>query len=138
MWRRGPTQFAPFIVTVVVTVFSDLLMGVGVGLAVGVIATLVADYHSAVVRVSDGDAIYIRLTRDVSFLQKYALVRAFQEVLNDENVRFVVLDGVRVGFVDPDIQDLIERFVDAAQHRDIEVDLRGLERKLIHNAALAR
>jgi MFS superfamily sulfate permease-like transporter len=138
MWRRGPTQFAPFIVTVVVTVFSDLLMGVGAGLAVGVIATLVADYHSAVVRVSDGDAIYIRLTRDVSFLQKYALVRAFQEVLNDENARIVVLDGVRVGFVDPDIQDLIERFVDAARHRDLQVDLRGFDRKLIHNAAVAR
>lgn len=137
MWSRGGTQFAPFIVTVLVTVFSDLLMGVGAGLLVGVFATLIADYHSAVISVRDGGAIYIRLTRDVSFLQKYALVKAFQEVLNDADAKMVVLDGARAGFVDPDIQDLIERFVDAARHRGIDIDLRGFEHKLIHGAAAA-
>ena len=34
MWNKGMDQFLPFVVTIVVTVLSDLLTGVGVGFVV--------------------------------------------------------------------------------------------------------
>jgi MFS superfamily sulfate permease-like transporter len=139
MWERGYAQFLPFITTVVVTLVTDLLTGVGAGLGVGVFATLAADYHAAVVTVHEDDLWMIRLTRDVSFLQKYALVLAFERVLDEAKPGHeVVVDGARASFIDPDIQDVIERFVSSAHHRGIQVTLRRLERKMIHARAIVR
>lgn len=126
MKSRGFVQLAPFLTTVVVTVLSDLLVGVGVGLVVGVLAVIVSDHHTAIVTVDDGKTWLIRFTRDVSFLNKHALRQALERVPDGVEV---LIDGSEAAFVDPDIQDLIERFVAGAPHRDVRVTLRGLEHK---------
>ena len=40
MWQKGWTQFVPFVVTIVAMIFTDLLTGVLLGMAVGVFVVL--------------------------------------------------------------------------------------------------
>ena len=47
MWGLGKRQFIPFIVTILGIVFTDLLIGIGLGLAVGVITILAYSYKNS-------------------------------------------------------------------------------------------
>ena len=47
MWNMGWKQFVPFIVTVLGIVFLDLLKGIGLGLAVGIIVILIKSYQNS-------------------------------------------------------------------------------------------
>ncbi|HMV69857.1 MAG TPA: SulP family inorganic anion transporter, partial [Myxococcota bacterium] len=132
MSQRGLVQLAPFLTTIAVTVVTDLLMGVAAGLAVGVLAVIAADHHTAVVTVHDGDDWLVRFTRDVSFLNKHALRQALNGVPDNATL---LIDGTHATFVDPDIQDVLERFVASAPHRGLTVTLRGLDHKLKHAAS---
>jgi MFS superfamily sulfate permease-like transporter len=134
MKERGLVQLAPFLTTVVVTVLSDLLLGVGAGLAVGILAVIINDHHTAIVVVNDGETWLLRFTRDVSFLNKHALRQAMEQVPDGVEV---LIDGTQAAFIDPDIQDMIERFVASAPHRNIRASLRGMDGKLVHGAAAA-
>ena len=63
----------------------------------------------------------VRFAKDVSFLNKPALIQAFSDVPDGS---FVVVDGTRAQFVDQDITECIDEFVVSAPARGIEVELR--------------
>ena len=46
MWHAGKYQFIPFIVTVLAVVLTDLLKGVGIGLAVSIILHFERKYET--------------------------------------------------------------------------------------------
>jgi MFS superfamily sulfate permease-like transporter len=127
MYERGWVQFAPFIVTVVCTVLSDLLVGVCVGLAVGIVAVILTDHHTAITTVRDGDAWLIRFTRDATFLNKHTLRSTLDAIPAGSDV---VIDGARIGFVDPDIQEVLEDFRSSAAWRDLRVTFQSLDGKV--------
>ena len=126
MWGRGWDQFLPFIVTVMVTVFSDLLVGVGVGFVVSMICTVFTSIHTAIVVVRERDFALVKFTRDLSFLHKYQLRRALESIPNGVHV---IIDGARSTFIDPDVQEQIEAFVASAPQRDQRITARELSRK---------
>jgi MFS superfamily sulfate permease-like transporter len=126
MYRSGADQFVPFIVTVFLTVFSDLLTGVFAGLIVGVGMVLVTNFHSSISVVSDDNAWLIRFTANVNFMNKTKLRRVLSEIPNGSEV---VIDGVAASHIDHDIIDIIEDFVASARYRDISVETRRLESK---------
>src|SRR5690606_39361221 len=47
MLALGASQFVPFIITVLGVVFADLLIGIGLGLAVGIITILINSYQNS-------------------------------------------------------------------------------------------
>jgi len=71
-WRRGPAQFAPFATTLVAILLTDLLVGVLVGLAVGLAFVVFANFRRAFTLTQDGEYFILRLSKDVSFLNKAA------------------------------------------------------------------
>ena len=127
MFRRGWSQFLPFATTVLVTVLTDLLSGVLIGIAAGFVSVILGTLQTAIVEVHDDGFWMIKFSRDVSFLHKHRLRAAFARVPN--GVR-LVLDAHDAGYLDADIQDAIERFVEAAELRAIHVRLIGFEGKL--------
>lgn len=119
-WNRGKAQFIPFVTTVVAILFTDLLIGIGIGLAVGLFFVLKANAQSSVIRTTLDDQVLIRFSKDVSFLQKNK-VRDYLRALPDNSS--VVIDGSRSIYIDDDIVEVVEDFMTSCESRNITVTL---------------
>lgn len=129
MWRQGRAQFLPFVTTVVAIVFTDLLIGVMIGLATAVAFILHSNLRRPLRCICEHhlrrEVLRIELANQVSFLNRAALKRRLDEVPRGEHV---LLDARQTDYLDPDILDLIGDFVkETAPARGIEVHLIGFE-----------
>lgn len=125
-FRRGKYQFVPFIVTVVVVVFTDLLTGVALGMIMSIFAILRGNmkraYYFRKEEYEDGDIIHIHLAQEVSFLNKAAILLTLDKIPRDSKVIINASDTV---YIAHDILDSIKEF------RDIRAPLRNLDVTLI-------
>ncbi len=120
MWRQGLTQFAPFAVTLLSIVVTDLLRGIGIGLLVSILIVIRTNHHAAVTVVaSDDNHWLLRFNKDVSFVNKAELKRVLRSIPDQA---FVIIDGTRALFVDRDIYETLEEFEGGASYRNIEVE----------------
>lgn len=120
VYRRGPLQFLPFLITITAILATDLLVGVLIGIGVGLLSVLRGNYHTAIHTVSSGNNHLFRLRRQVSFLNKPVLKARLEAVPPGSHV---VIDASRADFVDPDIVDIIEDFMLHAPLSRIAVEL---------------
>ncbi|WP_031430366.1 SulP family inorganic anion transporter [Methylomicrobium agile] len=133
-YKKGWGQFLPFVITVCAILATDLLEGMAIGMAVGLIFVIIANYHAAITLTQDGSHYVLSLNKDVSFLNK-ALLRKF--ILRIEADSTVVIDASKAGFIDPDIVETIEGFLTTAPDDNIKVqliDLHGKEKIKKHKA----
>jgi MFS superfamily sulfate permease-like transporter len=125
---EGITQFLPFIVTLLVMLFSDLLKGVGAGLFVGIIFILRQNFKDPFRILSDDidgkKHYFIRLQQKITFINKGKFISFFQSVTPGSKV---VIDGGRTIFIDRDVLEAITEFKLAASHKNIEVVLEDIE-----------
>ncbi len=113
MWSEGKLQFLPFIITIVAIVFTDLLVGVLIGLGVSIAFILHNNARRPVRRVMEkhvsGDVMHIILANQVSFLSRASLENALRSVPRGGHL---LLDAENTDFIDPDVLDLITDFRD--------------------------
>jgi MFS superfamily sulfate permease-like transporter len=121
MYQKGKDQFIPFAVTVLAILLSDLLIGITIGILVGLFFVLKTNFHRALFSVSENGNYLIRLTKDVSFLNKALLRETFKEIPEGSKV---IIDGSRSAFIDQDILETINDFRESAINRDISVELK--------------
>lgn len=123
IYKQGYEQFIPFILTVIGIVMTDLLIGIGIGMFVGVVMILRQNLNIPIV-INDGEdkknLIKIRLSEDVSFLKKAALLKALKLIPDGKHV---IIDASKTYYIHHDIIDIIEDFQISAQRRNIKVDL---------------
>ncbi len=129
MWQNGKLQFAPFIITVVAIVFTDLLKGVAIGLAVSIFFILRANMKLAYFFKKEehhaGETIHINLAQEVSFLNKAAIKQTLAHL--PENSK-VVINASNSAYIDHDVIELIRDFVSlGSKDKDISVDLVGFK-----------
>ena len=129
MWNNGKFQFAPFIVTVLAVVFTDLLKGVAVGLAVSIFFILRANmklaYYFKREAHHTGETIHIDLAQEVSFLNKAAIKQTLAHL--PENSK-VVINASNSVYIDHDVIELIKDFVTlGSKDKDISVSLIGFK-----------
>ena len=125
-WKLGKAQFIPFIITIIAIFFTDLLKGVGIGLAVGFFFILKANAEQVFVvddTESEPGRHYLRLSEHVSFLNKASVVQALERLPPNSRV---VLDGSKSTLIDHDVLEAIEAFRQSAPERGIELELRGI------------
>jgi MFS superfamily sulfate permease-like transporter len=125
--RRGLDQALPFGATIVAILLTDLLVGVLLGIAVGVYFVVRSNFRSALVVTVDGQQMLVRFAKDVSFLNKPALVRTFAEIPEGMSV---LIDGTRAQFIDRDIAECVAEFVETAPQRGITAELRRSQSSL--------
>jgi MFS superfamily sulfate permease-like transporter len=133
-YKKGWNQFLPFVITVCAILATDLLEGMAIGMAVGLIFVIIANYHAAITMTQDDSHYVISLNKDVSFLNK-ALLRRF--IFKIEADSSVTIDASKAQFIDHDIIETIEDFVAAAPDDNIQVkviDLYGKEKIKKHEA----
>jgi MFS superfamily sulfate permease-like transporter len=123
MYGNGLDQFIPFASTIVAILITDLLRGIIFGMVIGFIFVIKRSNHRAMVMVKDDENTnyLIRFTKDISFLNKHELMLIFREIPNDS---MVIIDGGGGIFIDDDIIDLIEDFIEGAPLKNIKVSLK--------------
>jgi len=120
MFKKGWEQFIPFSITILAILFTNLLQGIFIGLSIGLIFVLRANFHKALFCVQEGDRYLVRLTKDVSFLNKALLRNTLREIPDNSHV---IIDGARSTFIDNDIIETIQDFQQSALSRNISVEL---------------
>ncbi|GAB4495289.1 MAG: SulP family inorganic anion transporter [Saprospiraceae bacterium] len=131
MWANGKYQWWPFIITVVAVVFTDLLTGVGIGLAASVFAILRGNMKNSYFfhkeEYHEGDLIHIKLSQEVSFLNKASIKMTLEHL--PENAR-VLIDASDTAYIDFDVLEIIREFRDIkAPAKDITVVLKGFKER---------
>lgn len=123
-FKLGKEQFIPFIVTVVAILFSDLLIGISIGLVVGLLFILKANYNipyfSTVDNSKSDNKIIIKLSEHISFLNKPSLFKKLTEIPENSNL---VIDGSNTQTIDYDVLELIQSFNETAVDRKIKLEL---------------
>lgn len=127
MWSKGSRQFAPFVVTVVGIVFTDLLMGLGMGLALAAFFVLRNNYkfsyQTLKSRQKEGRHHYtIKLAHELTFLNKATIIKTLSDIPDNSVVE---LDASTTIYVDADVEEVIENFKTNAKERGIELTLIG-------------
>lgn len=134
MYNLGWKQFIPFIVTVLGIVFTDLLIGIGLGLAVGIIVILIKSYqnshflHMEGEDVDDGK-IKMTLAEEVTFFNKGAILKELDKLPENS---FLELDVSKTRYLDNDIIEILEDFSEKARNRNIKIKLVS-ERGVVEN-----
>ncbi len=125
MYELGWKQFVPFMVTVLGIVFTDLLVGIGMGLLVGIIVILIKSYqnshflHKEGEDVDDGK-IKMTLAEEVTFFNKGAILKELDRLPHDS---FLELDVTKTKYLDNDIIEILDDFMHKAQERNISIKL---------------
>ncbi len=125
MYKLGWKQFIPFTVTVLGIVFIDLLYGIGLGLAVGIIVILLKSYqNSHFLHIEDKSngkhKIKMSLAEEVTFFNKGAILKELDNLPRDT---YLELDLIQTRFLDNDIIEIIEDFAFKAKERNIDIKL---------------
>ncbi len=131
MWEQGKYQFSPFVITLLAIVFTDLLIGILIGLGVSALFVLNSNLRRPIRRIVekhlDGDIIHVELANQVSFLNRAALTN----LLNDgpRGTKFLI-DASDSDYIDPDVLELIRDFKDnIGPARGVSLSLRGFRKK---------
>ena len=125
MFKLGKGQFLPFIVTILGVVFLDLLMGIGLGLAVGIAVILINSYKNSHFLHKEGyennDGHYkITLAEELSFLNKGAILRELNALPDGATVE---IDVRKTRVLDYDVLEIMDEFSIKAKRKDITIKL---------------
>jgi len=131
VYANGKYEFAPFIVTVVTVVFTDLLTGVGLGLVTSIIAILYGNmknsYYFHKEKHHEGEIIRICLSEEVSFLNKASIKLTLDHLPKGSTV---VIDATKTQYIDFNVLELIKEFKNIqAPERQIKCILTGFREK---------
>ena len=127
VYKLGREQFMPFIVTVVAILFSDLLIGVGIGVAYAAYYIFKNTYKAGFTlqKKSEGHSnhYYFRLAINVSFINKKKLKDELEKI---PDYSIVDIDGTHSVYIDYDVIEVVNEFKAKAHHKHIELHLRGI------------
>ncbi len=128
MWSLGWRQFIPFVLTILVILLTDLLIGVSIGLLISVYFIIQNNFkaeYKITKTIQEGIETYcIKLNNNVTFLNKVKLRKALDEV---PEYSVLTIDGSECDFIDYDILEIISEYHNKAHIKYIELHLIGIE-----------
>ncbi len=127
VYKLGREQFLPFIVTVVAILFTDLLIGVGIGVAYAAYF-IFRNTYKAGFTLDKKTALnihhyYFRLAINVSFINKKKLKDELEKIPDYSEVH---IDGAHSVYIDYDVIEVINEFKAKAHHKHIALHLSGI------------
>jgi len=129
IFSLGWKQFLPFLLTIVMILSTDLLIGVSVGLLLSVYFIIQnnfkAEYKITRTIINGIETELIKLNSNVTFLNKVKLKKALDEVPEHS---VLTIDGSNCNFIDYDILEIISEFENKAKDRRITLHTVGIER----------
>lgn len=111
MFTKSKYQWVPFLVTVLAIVFTDLLVGVAIGMTVAVGSILVGNlkntYYLHRADIPGHELFRIELAQEVSFLNKATLAITLDRIPENSTV---IIDATKTFYIDHDVLELIKEF----------------------------
>lgn len=125
MYKLGWAQFLPFIITVAGIVLTNLLAGIGMGLAVSVVIILYNSYknsHFLHREPEHGPAKTVKMTlaEEVTFFNKASILVALDRLEENSNLE---LDVTKTRYLDHDIIEILDDFAEKAKMRNINIKI---------------
>ena len=125
MYGLGMKQFLPFVFTVIGIVFTDLLMGIGIGILVSILFILVDNYknsHRLIVEDVSNDSKKYRLvfSEEMTFVNKHPVIK---ELNNLPKQALLEIDLRMTKFIDHDIVEVIDSFLSTNSEKEINLKL---------------
>lgn len=124
-FRLGSEQFIPFVATVIGMLFTDLLVGVGIGMAFGIYFTLRQSYFNShslkdTVDHADGHEVHhIVLAEDLSFFTKPSLLNTLNNIPRNAKV---IIDDSKSKTIAYDVLQMLKDYQVNAASKGITVE----------------
>lgn len=121
--KSGWEQWVPFFTVVIVMYFTNLLVGVGTGLAVAFLFILYRNYKMPYFIGAEGeneDIIVLTLSQHATFLNKATIMKRFDSI---EDGKKVIINLTNTLDIDYDIKEAIKDFQESAADRNIRVEI---------------
>ena len=126
VYKQGWEQFIPFIATIVGILLTDLLKGIGIGMAVAVFFILRNNVKNAFHQIKDEELKdnehLIVLSEEVTFLNKGSILQMLNSIPASSQV---IIDATKSKFIHFDVLEIIQNFLVHATTMDIRVHLKG-------------
>jgi SulP family sulfate permease len=126
MYEQEWEQFVPFIVTVVAIVMTNLLKGIGIGMAVAVFYILRNNFrnpfYTTLHDIGAEKAHMVVLSEHVTFLNKGRILQLLDEIPANSKV---IIDSTNTKSIHYDVIEIIENFQTHAKSIGITVELKG-------------
>lgn len=124
---KGKFQYIPFLATIVAVVFTDLLTGVGIGLAIAIFYILQGNmkraYYFSKEELEGADSVTVKLAEEVSFLNKAAIKKTLKNIQPNSKV---IIDAKGTSYITTDVLEMIQDFANIrSKEEDIHVELIG-------------
>ncbi|TSJ41691.1 SulP family inorganic anion transporter [Fluviicola chungangensis] len=120
VFKEGWLQFIPFIATILGILFTDLLIGISIGLGVSFLVILYYNFKLSHYLSVEENVYRIRLTEHMTFLNKASLIETLLKIPN--NVK-VIIDESQAKFLANDIIESIEDFKIRAKDKNIQIEI---------------
>jgi carbonic anhydrase len=129
MYHKGLSQFIPFVATIVAIIFTDLLIGVVIGLVISIFYVLRSNFQNPFVvqknAANAGENVRIELPNQTTFLNKASIKDALWAVPDDSKV---TIDARYADLIDHDVVELIEDFKSTvAGQKNIKLNIIGFK-----------
>jgi MFS superfamily sulfate permease-like transporter len=121
LYKKGWNQFIPFMITIVAILATDLLIGILIGMFSALIFILRVNFISAVMVGNKENNYLVSLRKDVSFLNKPIIKRKLEKIPRNSNV---LIDTTRADYVDNDVLDVINEYLEHASLKNISVEVK--------------
>lgn len=131
MYKVGPTEFIPFVVTAIAVAlpFLGLLKGVALGFIINIFYLLRSNmripYYYRRIKSAGGDVTTLKLAQEVSFLNKGSIKKTLDAFPENSTI---ILDATDAEYIDYDVLEVIREFHDVkAPEKGITVSLVGFK-----------
>lgn len=129
MYSKGQDQFIPFIATILAIVFTDLLLGVLIGLAISIFYILKSNFLNPFVlqkeTMHEDETMRLELPNQVSFLNKASIKDTLWSVPPNSKV---IIDATYSDFIDSDVLEIINNFkTTVSKEKSIKLNIVGLK-----------
>jgi carbonic anhydrase len=129
MYAKGHNQFIPFVCTILAIVFTDLLVGVLIGLGISIFYLLRSNFNNPFVMKKEtlhlDETMRIELPNQVSFLNKASIQDTLWNIPDNSKV---IIDATYSDYIDPDVLDIINDFKNTVSGlKNIKVNVLGIK-----------
>ena len=122
IYKNGWNQFIPFIVTLVAILFTDLLVGIGIGMVFGLFFVVKTNFIRAVTLTEMNGNYLLQLQKDVSFLNKALLMKYLERIPDNSDL---IINAQKAQFIDHDIQEVLNDFIASSTDKKISITIEG-------------
>ena len=131
VYAKGWNQFIPFIATVAGIIFTDLLIGVVIGLTISIFYLLKSNFKNPFKiqkeRLYSNETIRIELPNQVSFLNKATIKDTLWNIPENSQV---IIDATNTNYIDNDVLEILKDFKEVvAPEKKIKLNKIGLKKE---------